>query len=198
MSTRPAVILRARTDADLDALYEIASDLDTWEERNPGRPATPTREAWQTRLAAREADPNGNMSFVIDVDGQAVGTVGVFSIDEVARHGEVGIALLPAARGKGIGTEALAQMIEFAFVRGNLRRIHLEVIASNAAAIRSYEKAGFTVEGRQREHAWVRGCYEDILRMGLLRTEWSHRRSTDRRQRGMTAHPVVLLGDRPD
>lgn len=172
MSTAPALTLRARTDADLDVLYSIASDLDTWEERNPGRPATPTREAWQARLTAREADPGGNMSFVIDVDGAAVGTVGLFDVDDVAQHAEVGIALIPSARGRGIGTEAMRQILEFAFVRGNLRRVHLEVISSNAAGIRSYEKAGFVVEGRQREHAWVRGQYEDLVRMGVLREEW--------------------------
>jgi len=179
MSPRPAITLRARTDTDLDALFSIASDLDTWEERNPGRPVAPTRDAWLARLTAREADPGGNMSFVIDVDGAAVGTVGVFGIDDVAQHGEVGIALIPSARGKGIGTEAMLRILEFAFVRGNLRRVHLEVIASNAAAIRSYEKAGFVVEGRQREHAWVRGQYEDILRMGLLRSEWAAPRDAD-------------------
>jgi RimJ/RimL family protein N-acetyltransferase len=29
------------------------------------------------------------------------------------------------------------------------------------------------VEGRQREHAWVRGAYEDIVLMGILRSEHS-------------------------
>lgn len=177
MSAQPVVTLRARTDADLDALYLIAADVDTWEERNPGRPVLPTREAWQARLLEREAAPSGNMSFVIDADGEAVGTVGLFGIEEVARHAEVSIALIPSARGRGIGTEAIAQVLEFGFVRGNLRRVHLEVIASNAGAIRAYEKAGFVVEGRQREHAWVRGHYEDLVRMGLLRREWQERRA---------------------
>ncbi len=174
MST-PAVTLRGRTDADLDALYAIASDLDTWEERNPGRPAVPTREAWRSRLSEREADPGSDISFVIDVDGEAVGRVDVFDISEIARHAEIGIALVPSARGKGIGSEAMSKILDFAFTRANLRRVHLEVIASNTAAIRVYEKAGFVVEGRQREHAWVRGRYEDIVRMGLLRAEWTPR-----------------------
>jgi RimJ/RimL family protein N-acetyltransferase len=176
MPTNSGVTLRPRTDADLDALYSIAADLDTWEERNPGRPAIPTRERWESRLLAREAEPDGNVSFVIDVEGEAVGNIGVFDIDDLARRGEIGIALTPAARGRGIGTEAMAQMLEFAFIRANLRRAHLEVIASNAGAIRAYEKAGFVIEGRQREHAWVRGHYEDIVRMGILRSEWEARR----------------------
>jgi RimJ/RimL family protein N-acetyltransferase len=64
-------------------------------------------------------------------------------------------------------------MVGFAFVRLNLRRLHLQAIASNVGAIRAYEKAGFVVEGHQRQHAWVRGSYEDIVLMGMLRSEWT-------------------------
>ena len=32
-------------------------------------------------------------------------------------------------------------LVEFRFVRRNLRRIHLQAIVTNAAALRSYEKA---------------------------------------------------------
>ncbi|MBS1673506.1 MAG: GNAT family N-acetyltransferase [Actinobacteria bacterium] len=166
------VTLRARTEADFDVLYEIASDLDTWEQRSPQRPHALTREAYAARVAERAAGTGGNVEFVIDADDAPVGSVNLFGIDELAHHGEVGIALRPGARGQGIGTQALSQLIEFAFVRGNLRRLHLEVIASNRAAIRSYQKCGFVEEGRLREHAWVRGGYEDIVLMGILRREW--------------------------
>lgn len=64
-------------------------------------------------------------------------------------------------------------LVEFGFVRRNLRRIHLQAIASNAGALRSYEKAGFAAEGRLREHAWVRGRYEDIVLMAILRSEYN-------------------------
>ena len=168
----PAVTLRPRTDADYDALYALAAELDTWEQRSPLRPAAMTRKGWEARVAEYDADPDGNLSFVVDVDGEAVGTVSLFDIDGFTATAEVGIALAAAARGQGVGTEAIRQIVEFGFVRPNLPRLHLEVIASNAGAIRVYEKAGFVVEGRQREHAWVRGHYEDIVRMGLLRDEW--------------------------
>lgn len=172
MPETPTVVLRARTDADLDVLYDIAADLDTWEERSPWAPAPLTREAFDARQArAADSDaPEGNAAFVIDADGAAVGVASLFGFDSFARHAEVGISLVAAARGRGIGTAAITQLVEFGFVRRNLRRLHLQAIASNAAAIRAYEKAGFVVEGRQREHAWVRGAYEDIVLMGILRT----------------------------
>jgi RimJ/RimL family protein N-acetyltransferase len=169
----PVVSLRPRTDADLDLLFEIAADLETWEERGPQSPRPLTRERFDARLAAAAENdgPDAGGLFVIDVDGVAVGSASLFDVDLLARHAEAGIALARDARGRGIGTAAILQLVEFAFVRCNLRRVHLQAIASNVAAIRAYEKAGFVLEGRQRQHAWVRGAYEDIVRMGILRSE---------------------------
>ena len=169
----PIVSLRPRTDEDLDLLFEIAADLGTWEERTPQAPRPLTRERFDARLvgAADDGAAAAAVSFVVDVDGTAVGSATLFDIDLLARHAEAGIALEGSARGRGIGTAAIIQLVQFAFVRHNLRRIHLQAISSNVAAIRAYKKAGFVIEGRQRQHAWVRGAYEDIVRMGILRSE---------------------------
>lgn len=173
MPNTPGVSLRPRTDDDLDLLFEIAADLDTWEQRNPQAPRPLTRDRFDARLA-RNADndgPEAAMSLVIDVDGAAVGSASLFGFDLFARHAKAGISLERNARGRGIGTAAIVQLVEFGLVRHNLRRIHLQAIASNIAAIRAYEKAGFVIEGRQRQHAWVRGAYEDIVFMGILCSE---------------------------
>lgn len=167
------VSLRTRTDDDLDVMYRISADLDSWEERNPSEPGPLTRAKFDARLA-RAADSDASeqtAAFVVDVDGAAVGSASLFEFDSFAHHAEAGISLVPEARGRGVGTAAILQLVEFGFVRRNLRRIHLQAIASNTGALRSYEKAGFVVEGRLREHAWVRGAYEDIVLMGILRSE---------------------------
>jgi RimJ/RimL family protein N-acetyltransferase len=173
MSDVPTVTLRARTDDDLDVLFSIAADLDSWEERLPSPPAPRTRAGFDAGLA-RTADSEASddtVNFVVDVDGTAVGSASLFHFDSFARHAEAGISLGPGARGRGIGTQAIVQLVDFGFVRRNLRRIHLQAIASNTGALRAYQKAGFVIEGRQREHAWVRGAYEDIVLMGILRGE---------------------------
>jgi RimJ/RimL family protein N-acetyltransferase len=174
MPKTPTVSLRPRTDDDLGVMFEVAADLDTWEERNPEAPRPLSREEFDARRASRAS--GDTVSFVVDLDGTAVGGASLFGVDWFARHAEAGISLLPTARGRGIGTAAITQLVEFGFVRHNLRRIHLQAIASNTAAIRAYEKAGFVIEGRQREHAWVRGGYEDIVLMGILRAEQTRSR----------------------
>lgn len=170
MSSTRAITLRSASADDFDVLFQIASDMTTWEERTDSTPAPLHRDTFKARLTRADAQESGkSVRFVIDVDGATVGSVSLFDFDELARHAEVGIALVPEARGKGIGTAAISQIVEFAFVRCNLRRVHLQVIESNIGAIRVYEKAGFVIEGRQRQHAWVRGKYEDIIVMGILR-----------------------------
>jgi RimJ/RimL family protein N-acetyltransferase len=170
MSVPFTVGLRAETAEDEDLLYRLQSDLDSWEERSPSSPAPLSLRAFQQRRA--DAPSSADVEFIVTVDGVAVGRATLFGEDALARNAEVGIALLPEARGKGVGTEALAQLVEFGFVRRNLHRLHLRLISSNAAAIAAYRKAGFVEEGRHREHCWVRGGYEDEITMGLLRAEW--------------------------
>ena len=61
---------------------------------------------------------------------------------------------------------------DYAFRLRNLRRVWLEVHASNERAIRAYSSCGFVEEGRMREHIWLDGRYLDNVLMGILRDEW--------------------------
>lgn len=74
--------------------------------------------------------------------------------------------------GKGMGAEATRLMVEYGFYKLNLRRIDLGVFAEHDAAVRSYEKIGFKIEGRLREDLFQGGEYKDRLWMGLLRSEY--------------------------
>ena len=74
--------------------------------------------------------------------------------------------------GKGFGTDAMRVLLRYGFIELNLRRISLNVFEFNQRAQRSYEKAGFRLEGRQRQYIQREGRRWDILYMGILREEW--------------------------
>jgi RimJ/RimL family protein N-acetyltransferase len=80
------------------------------------------------------------------------------------------------AWGRGLGTEATELMLEHAFDRLGLHRVGLSVFSYNLRAIRAYEKAGFRIEGRQREAILRDGRYWDEVHMGVLVDEWAGRR----------------------
>ncbi len=80
------------------------------------------------------------------------------------------------AWGRGMGTEATELMLGHAFERLGLHRVGLSVFSYNLRAIRAYEKAGFRIEGRQREAILRDGRYWDEIQMGVLAPEWLERR----------------------
>ena len=76
------------------------------------------------------------------------------------------------AWGRGLGTEVTELMLEHAFERLGLHRVGLSVFSYNERAIRAYEKAGFRIEGRQREAILRDDRYWDEIQMGVLAGEW--------------------------
>jgi len=89
----------------------------------------------------------------------------------------IGIFLGQPFWNKGLGTEAVRILIEFAFGELNVNKIKLQVFSFNKRAIRSYEKNGFKIEGVLREEVYRNGQYYDEIVMGLLASEWKDRRS---------------------
>jgi RimJ/RimL family protein N-acetyltransferase len=166
------VLLRPVSPDDLPVLYHWRLDLDTWNATTAAAPYPMTYELFQER-AATLAKNDVNADFVADVAGEVVGRVTLFGFDLLARNAEVGLWFGPEHRGKGYGKESLRLLCAFGFRHRNLHRLWLETLATNAAALRCYAACGFVEEGRLREQAWVDDAYVDMIRMGLLRAEWT-------------------------
>jgi diamine N-acetyltransferase len=102
-----------------------------------------------------------------------IGTIGFADINWRNRSAEFGILIGEKSYwGQGYGTEAVRLLAEHGFNTLNLNRIFLHVFEDNPRAIRAYEKAGFTHEGRLRQAEFHHGKYLDMLIMGLLRDDF--------------------------
>ncbi|MFH0909509.1 MAG: GNAT family N-acetyltransferase [bacterium] len=81
--------------------------------------------------------------------------------------GRLGIGILAEFRGQGIGRRLMRTALTAAR-RSGLKRIELEVFATNTKAIRLYKDLGFAVEGRKRKARKLDGRYDDIILMARL------------------------------
>ena len=81
-----------------------------------------------------------------------------------AHAGEFGMSTAKQWRGRGVGTQLLNYLSEWAQSR-QFRRIELRVFSNNDGAIRLYERLGYVVEGRQVKAVQVDGDYVDIIFM---------------------------------
>lgn len=87
------------------------------------------------------------------------------------RHGgSLGIGILPAWRGQGLGAQLIARALEAARER-RLVRVQLHVRADNERAVRLYESLGFRHEGCLRRELCIDGAYYDALVMAVLLDE---------------------------
>lgn len=105
----------------------------------------------------------------------AAAVCGVISLSGISqRHGcaELGLWVGREHWGRGIGTRAVAMMLEFGFLDLQLYRIYASAFAANAASRRVLEKCGFRLEGVLREAVVREGARQDYLNFGLLRPEW--------------------------
>jgi RimJ/RimL family protein N-acetyltransferase len=110
-------------------------------------------------------------------DGAFVGFVYLNNIDWFARNAEFGILIGERNRyGKGLAKEALGLVVAYAFETLNLHKLHLRVVASNKRALALYRSFGFVEEGNQRQQAFMRGRYCDVVLMGLIRAHKRPRR----------------------
>ena len=106
-------------------------------------------------------------------DDSLIGEIGLDGILWSHRETFVGISLGERQKwGKGYGTDAMRILLRYAFTELNLQRVSLTVFEYNPRAIRSYEKAGFKVEGRVRQFLNRDGQRWDMIFMGVLRDEW--------------------------
>jgi RimJ/RimL family protein N-acetyltransferase len=125
-----------------------------------------------------EKDPPDFFWFAIQTiqDNRLIGDIGLDGVRWNHRDTFVGIGLGERKDwGKGYGTDAMRIILRYAFLELNLQRVSLNVFAYNTRAIRSYEKTGFTHEGRIRQYLNRAGQRWDILYMGILRQEWENR-----------------------
>ena len=102
-----------------------------------------------------------------------IGNIVLRGLSAEHRHAEVGIAIGDGeSRGRGYGEDAMRTLCRYGFDDLDLHRIELTTLSYNLRAVRSYEKVGFVLEGRRREHRYKGGRYWDLLHMGLLRSDF--------------------------
>jgi diamine N-acetyltransferase len=99
-----------------------------------------------------------------------LGNVWLWDIDMRHRKAELRVVVgEPAARGRGIGAEAIDLLCRHGFEHLNLHRIYAYVLALNPSARRAFEKAGFTLEGTLRDDRWSVDGYVDTWLLGRLK-----------------------------
>ena len=161
----PRLLLRPFAQADAEDLFDYAGDPRV----GPiaGWPAHGSVEESREIISTVFAAPNV-FAVVLRETGRVVGTIGFIWIDDEHNCAEIGYSLAQEYWGRGLMTEALRAMLEFAFVRLHLNRVEAMFDVRNRASGRVMEKCGMRREGLLRQKLYNKGEYVDVEIWAIL------------------------------
>jgi len=168
------LVLRPIGPQDADGVWDLVTDPE-------GRRLTgTTREFTRAEIdawCAAVADEPGRIDLAVTMDpaDEYLGEIVLQDIDDALGSAQMRLAMRPAYRGRGYGTEAIELVLGLAFDGLGLHRVGLDVLAINTRAVSIYENLGFRIEGRRRDAYRDGERWCDAIDMGLLEDEYRAR-----------------------
>ena len=109
-----------------------------------------------------------------DAGDELIGNISLLAVDEHHEQAELGYCMARKYWGKGIMTEALREVLRYAFVEVGFYRITGRHAAQNIGSARVQEKGGLRYEGTMREafRLYSTGERADIVVRGILRKDF--------------------------
>jgi RimJ/RimL family protein N-acetyltransferase len=178
--TDDRVLLRPWRVADL-AVIELASRdaAITVGTSIPAPYSEAAGDAWLARQHAQREQRTGLSLAIADVrTNRALGYVGVSGL--VWRHlrGSLGYWVVPAQRGRGHATAAVALLVPWAFSALGLVRVEAVVDVDNGGSQQVLARNGFQPEGILHAYYEMHGVWRDMVMFARLADEPAARRTT--------------------
>lgn len=170
------VTLRAHVAGDVDPTTEMAQDeaMARWTSV-PFPYERKHAEDYALTIIPRLWDEGTSRGWAIEADGRFVGNIDLRGAGVL----DVGFALHPAARGRGLMARAVRLVVDHAFAEGIGEVVHWRGHVGNVASLRVAHATGFTLDGLQPGLLWERGRAIDAwtasIRFGdapVPRTRW--------------------------
>jgi [ribosomal protein S5]-alanine N-acetyltransferase len=161
------LVLRPWRAADADGVVEAYEDpeIRRWHVRSMTREEA---AAWVASWPERWRAETG-AGWAIESEGVLVGRIGLRTLDLAAGRGEAAYWVLPAARGRGVATRALAAVTDWALNDVGLQRVELEHSTANPASCRVAHRAGYALEGTKRRQGLHADGWHDMHLHARLR-----------------------------
>ncbi len=168
-----ALRLEPLAPAHLSAMPAMLADPDVLRFTRVPVPVPPGFEhTWLERYEEGRRDGTREGFAIVDpADDGVVGLALAVRIDRDEQTVELGYLVSPAARGRGVATEALRLLSDWAFRELGALRLQLLISDENVASQRVAERCGYVREGLLRSVYTKPGVREDTQIWSRLSTD---------------------------
>lgn len=155
--------LRALEKEDLNFLYELENNTDVWEISGTVTPYSKDVLTFYLENAHRDIYEVKQLRLVIsNTDNKPLGLIDLYDFDPKHKRAGVGIVIVnEAERNKGIGSEALSLISNYAFSALELRQLYANILEENKRSIYLFQKLGFVRVGVKKDWISSNGVYKD-------------------------------------
>jgi len=163
-----SVSFRLMIDADVELLFKIRSNPDVIKYVD----GTLLKQISEAHSFIEKINNSLDaIRFVIEVEGEAVGTVGLYHIDFVHCFASVGYDLLPEYWGKGLGTKLIEKFTDYILINTFLNRVEAQTHPDNLSSAKVLRKAGFIYEGTLRQNFWINGQFDNAFLFSKIKED---------------------------
>lgn len=156
-------VLRPWNISDLEQLVSIANNINIAKNLTNQFPH-PYTEKDGIAFIERATNFNPPQVFAIDLNGTAIGGIGIFpQSDILCKNAEIGYWLGEPYWGKGYMSKCIPEIVAYGFKTFDINRIFARPFGHNIASARALEKAGFVKEGHFVNTIFKFGEYVDEL-----------------------------------
>ena len=176
-------ILRNPTKKDVDDLIRGLNPLEVSRFlANVPHPYTKKDALWWINNCAKDLKKKEREKYAFNIELKSekklIGGIGLHDIDDFSKTAEIGYWVNKKYWKQGIISEAMKEILDFAFYRLKLRRLSLYAYTNNVASNIVAKKFGFKFEGVSRKYQKTRstGKIYDANMYGLLKEDWVKQR----------------------
>lgn len=164
------LLLRRPADSDVNEIFEMRSDRDNM--RFIPRPLLQDREQAldHVRIINEQIDRNEGINWAVTLKGddRLIGLIGFYRTEFEHFRSEIGYMIHPDFHGRGIVSEAITRLLEYAFSDMNLHSVVAVIDPENIASEKVLQKTGFLKEAHFRENEFYDGKFIDSVHYSIL------------------------------
>jgi ribosomal-protein-alanine N-acetyltransferase len=157
-----------QADAELWQIWDVDSEIQAFMPEPLNEPKD--IDVQYDYIKECEAEENGYYWSIELNNGTTVGTVALTDINEHHKLAEIGVVI--GAKdywGKGVATEVITAVVDYAFTELGIVRIVAEAEAENVAVSKVLERVGFTHDGTFYSARVKSGQRIDVLHYGIIK-----------------------------
>jgi ribosomal-protein-serine acetyltransferase len=151
-----------------EAVHESVAEVGQWLPWCHPQYSMAEADEWIRSRAPLAAEGREYTFAIVGTDGRFLGGCGLNQINRIHKFGNLGYWVRTSATRRGVATEAVRQLADFAFANTDLVRLEIVCAVGNDANQRVAERAGAAREGVLRHRLLLHGRSVDAVMYSLV------------------------------